>query len=234
MARWTSKGKCNLCGESFTKTGMTKHLLTCRATHEPKLTGSGKVRQTQLFHLLVEGSELPFYWMHLEVPAEATLQALDQFLRDIWVECCGHLSAFTIEGTQYEMDTGGVDAMWPEFFGSPYPTRTMNVQLKEVLEPGLQFGYEYDFGTTTYLNLKVIAVREGKAKGKSVQILARNDPPPWTCEKCGQPATQVCSSCIYEGKGWLCDRCAPKHRCGEDMLLPVVNSPRVGMCGYTG
>lgn len=24
------------------------------------------------------------------------------------------------------------------------------------------------------------------------------------------------------------------HECGEDMLLPVVNSPRVGMCDYTG
>jgi len=34
--------------------------------------------------------------------------------------------------------------------------------------------------------------------------------------------------------GWLCDECAPKHKCGEDMLLPVVNSPRVGKCGYTG
>jgi len=24
------------------------------------------------------------------------------------------------------------------------------------------------------------------------------------------------------------------HERGEKMLLPVVNSPRVGMCGYTG
>ena len=26
----------------------------------------------------------------------ATLECLDQFIRDIWVECCGHLSAFDI------------------------------------------------------------------------------------------------------------------------------------------
>lgn len=26
------------------------------------------------------------------------LDDLDQFIRDIWVECCGHLSAFYIEG----------------------------------------------------------------------------------------------------------------------------------------
>jgi hypothetical protein len=28
--------------------------------------------------------------------------------------------------------------------------------------------------------------------------------------------------------------CAGGHECGEEMLLPVVNSPRVAMCGYTG
>jgi hypothetical protein len=25
-----------------------------------------------------------------------------------------------------------------------------------------------------------------------------------------------------------------EHECGEEALLPVVNSPRMGMCGYTG
>ena len=54
------------------------------------------------------------------------------------------------------------------------------------------------------------------------------------CEKCGQPAVWVCSSCIYDNGGWLCDAHTRKHKCGEEMLLPVVNSPRVGMCGYTG
>lgn len=28
--------------------------------------------------------------------------------------------------------------------------------------------------------------------------------------------------------------CTQKHDCGEDMLLPLVNSPRASMCGYTG
>lgn len=45
---------------------------------------------------------------------------------------------------------------------------------------------------------------------------------------------QVCSICIYEGKGWVCDECAPEHECEEEMFLPVVNSPRVGMCAYYG
>ena len=43
-----------------------------------------------------------------------------------------------------------------------------------------------------------------------------------------------CAQCIYEGGGWLCEACAKSHECGEEMLLPVVNSPRVGTWGYTG
>ena len=41
-------------------------------------------------------------------------------------------------------------------------------------------------------------------------------------------------NCIEEGAGLLCSHCAKKHECGEDVQLPVVNSPRMGMCGYTG
>jgi len=63
---------------------------------------------------VVEGSYLPYYWMHLELPANATLEDLDSFLRDIWLECCGHLSAFRIEGKEYlsepsEFDEEGMD-----------------------------------------------------------------------------------------------------------------------------
>ncbi len=83
-------------------------------------------------------------------------------------------------------------------------------------------------------SIKVISDREVEAKGKAIQVLARNTPPVILCEECGKPATNVCSQCIFDGKGWLCDDCAEEHECGEEMLLPVVNSPRVGMCAYTG
>ncbi len=33
--------------------------------------------------------------------AGATLADLDDFLRGIWLECCGHLSSFDIEGVTY-------------------------------------------------------------------------------------------------------------------------------------
>jgi len=229
-------GKCNFCGGTFSKAAMTNHLMSCkeRKTTLIKPSSGQKPRRQdkKIFHLLVEGAHRPEYWMHLEVPADATLKALDNFLREIWVECCGHLSAFTIGNVRYERETGGVDAIWTMIFGRGIPTRSMNVRMGSVLHSGLKFDYEYDFGTPTYLKLRVLSEREGYIK--SIQILARNDPPQITCEVCGKAATQVCSQCIWEDKGWLCDMCAREHECGEDMLLPVVNSPRVGMCGYTG
>jgi hypothetical protein len=197
------------------------------------LSGKRSVLRTKIFHIVVEGYYLPEYWMHLEAPANATLEDLDDFLREIWLECCGHLSAFDINNVRYEQDTGEVEAMWPTIFGGGSPTKSMNVSMGSVLHPGLRFHYEYDFGTTTRLTLKVVSEREGKTRESSIQILARNEPPQIICDVCGKTATQVCAQCVWDN-GWLCDKCALKHECGEEMLLPVVNSPRVGMCGYTG
>lgn len=80
--------------------------------------------------------------------------------------------------------------------------------------------------------MKVLSEDEGAGKGDSILVLARNEPPSLPCEVCGRPAVQVCAQCIYEGEGWLCDNCASEHECGEEMLLPRLNSPRVGVCGY--
>jgi len=209
---------------------MSRHLETCqqRAAAEAKAGGRQKTQKTSKFHLVVEGRDLPQYWMHLEVPASATLTTLDQFLRNTWLECCGHLSAFEIGGVRYAIDAG--------MFEEPFDMgdKSMRVRLEKVFSPGQVSTYEYDFGTTTELKLKVISEREAETRGKTVQVLARNNPPEILCEVCGKPATSVCSQCIFDDRGWVCDTCAENHECGEDMLLPVVNSPRVGMCAYTG
>lgn len=110
----------------------------------------------------------------------------------------------------------------------------MQVKLEEVLSPGQTCSYEYDFGSTTELLVKVIAKYEVEMKGKAIQILARNSLPLVPCDVCGEPATSLCTQCIYEDKGCLGDACARSHECGEEMLLPLVNSPRAGVCGYTG
>ncbi len=218
-----SSGKCTLCGGILDKSAMTKHLAACREKNDAASASPGRGRPATAFHLVIEGRYIPEYWMHLEVPTRATLEILDGFLRDTWLECCGHLSAFKIEGISYSA------APMDEF-----EDEGMDVPLAEVLRPGLKFQHDYDFGSTTHLVGKVISEGETKLKGKGIRILARNEPPAIPCTKCGQPAVEVCQQCLYEGRGWLCKACARDHACGEEMLLPVVNSPRVGVCGYTG
>ena len=67
------------------------------------------------------------------------------------------------------------------------------------------------------------------------QLLARNEAPQVSYQRCSiHPATQICTECAWNGEGWLCEACAVAHECGDEMCLPVVNSPRVGVCGYTG
>lgn len=219
MSRLPMTGKCNLCGGSFSRASMTRHLMTC-SRPGPSQTS----QDNQSFHLFVEDRYDKVYWMHLAAPVEAPLSRVDAFLRRIWLECCGHLSAFTIEGRRY------ASGPMKEFGESG-----MGARLSRLLEPGVVFSYEYDYGSTTELNLKVLALRDQGTKRGPIELLARNEAPQVACERCGnQPATQVCTECVCNGQGWLCESCAEDHECGTEMCLPVVNSPRVGVCGYTG
>lgn len=101
MAGYRSTGKCTFCGGVFAKGSITVHLKACKARKATLATSAekkgGKEPLARIYHIVVEGRDRPYYWMHLEMAAAASLKTLDQFLRDVWLECCGHLSAFTIE-----------------------------------------------------------------------------------------------------------------------------------------
>jgi hypothetical protein len=193
---------------------MTRHLQSCLPKSRDSQLKHQKFKTQPFFHILVKGYYLPEYWLHLKVASNARLEDLDQFLRHIWLECCGHLSAFRIKGTEFKMGQ----------------------KLKDVLSPGMELLHEYDFGTTTELLVKTLGIYEGPMeKNKPIQILARNEAPDITCDECGKiPAVEICSECQWDGGGWLCQTCAQDHECDEEMFLPVANSPRTGECGYTG
>ena len=223
--RQSSRGTCVFCKNDYTRSGMGRHLSACKARKaaiaNEEASDSPK---TGLFHLVVQGTHSPDHWMHLQVPVDATLHDLDQFLRDTWLECCGHLSMFQITGKNF------MSQVFESWWGNE--DQDMDFELSEVLAPGIKFAHEYDFGTSTYLAVRVLSEREGVAStDKLVQILARNHPLDYRCEVCGEPATRICGFCGYT---LLCDECIETHECGEEGLLPVVNSPRMGMCGYTG
>jgi hypothetical protein len=48
------------------------------------------------------------------------------------------------------------------------------------------------------------------------------------------PALSNLVAQAFQARALLCDDCAADHEHDEEMFLPVVNSPRIGMCGYSG
>lgn len=214
MAAKSDSGICCLCESTYTGKGIFRHLATCLPKHIENPHAYPDEKPRTLFHIRVQGLDRPQYWLHIVLDAESKLEDLDDFLRNIWLECCGHLSAFYHGHQRFDMDQ----------------------QLNHVLRPGMEILYRYDFGKATELKLRGISVYDAAANGwKPVHLLARNRAPEIPCSVCGNaPAVKVCTACVSQGNGWLCESCAKKHPCGEEIILPVLNSPRTGVCGYDG
>lgn len=215
-----SRGKCTFCGREMTRGGLAKHLRICPERQERiSRANRGQEEEQIIYHLQVQDAWWGEYWLHLEMKGSATLQTLDRYLRAIWLECCGHLSRFSI---------GGWD-------GNEIAKKRPVVQ---VFRPGLELTHIYDFGTSSETLIKVVDVRNGKPlTAHPIYLMARNRAPEAKCIECGEPARWLCIECMYETDepGTLCAKHTeghPHYAYGEPM--PLVNSPRVGMCGYEG
>jgi len=215
-----SHGTCAYCGEVITKRSVTKHLDKCPNRLEVLQSVATSSRPVEtLWHLRVQDAYDKDFWLDLEMAGTATLEKLDKYLRAIWLECCGHLSKFTIGGW------GGMDVGKAR-------------KADSIFEPGLVLRHLYDFGTTSETDIKVVDTRQGKPTTKHpIALLARNILPEAVCQECGQPAKWLCIECLYEEDmtGHLCDEHVEEHphdSYGEPM--PLFNSPRTGICGYEG
>ena len=196
------KGNCYICGAQLGKQAMKNHIMKAHAFHE----GGQACRL-----LKIEGADDKNYWLYVDVPVTGSLSVVDTFLRKIWLECCGHMSAF---------------------FGPGYTQVGKNTKLGDI-PAGTKLIHKYDFGSTTECLITVVGdtVREKGKRG--VRLLARNIPPEFTCGKCGATAEWIDLERVYmEGNPFLCDKCSEEF--GNEMLLPVTNSPRMGVCGYCG
>jgi hypothetical protein len=216
------RGICALCGYEGTKAALTKHLVTCPSQHDLNRGKQERGKQENIFRLRIEDNDIGIYWLDVELKASTNLLELDQFLRDIWLECCGHLSAFEINRVQYSIPYPGHDELG----------KSMVIRASKILRSGLVFSHEYDFGTTTSLTLKVVAEREGNFKG-GLRLLSRNNPYEWHCCKCDKAATVINIEEMFETENpFYCDEHSNED--SGDYFMPVANSPRMGVCGYTG
>ena len=245
MAKTTRQGKCELCGAQFSKAAIARHLASCVAKHEPEKPNEEQPVPHEILHLQVEGKHLPQYWIHVEIAAKSHFFALDQYLRNLWLECCEHLSAFHLPKKKQARRLASNRADdWFEIVDEarqrlqnlpPTEEEIMDSKIESLVRIGDVFTYDYDFGSTTKLKLKVLSKRDGVLNPGNVRLLARNLAPEYVCE-CGNPAVDICTDCFWKqaASPFHCSTCIKKHECGEDCVLPIVNSPRMGVCGYTG
>jgi len=215
-----SKGKCAHCGQEMAKSGITRHLGACALWKEAVAKAAGKKGGSEtLYHLRVQADGQLEFWLDLEMRGKGTLKDLDQYLRAIWLECCGHMSQFSFGG--WRGDEIG-----------------MGRRIQDVFKLGNELTHIYDFGTSSETLIKAVNTREGKPVGSNpITLLARNVMPEMDCLECGQPASWLCLECLIEEDEWgtLCDKHAKTHPHKEyGDPIPLVNSPRLGMCGYVG
>ena len=115
----------------------------------------------------------------------------------------------------------------------------MSRKAKDVFTPDLKLEYEYDFGSSTYLLITAVAQFPFKTDDDIV-LLSRNEPLKLICHVCKkEPAVQICTVHDWNEASIFCPKCAKKHEkeCDdfEDYAaMPIVNSPRMGVCGYDG
>ena len=196
-----TNSKCSYCLSSFSGNMMGKHLLSCESrqdffkefekyTSSPKTDGNKrkKVDEVTCFLLEISSAEYPEYWLYVDLSENLTLFNLDSFLRETWLECCGHLSSFIVVEETYESQ---VDKL------TDRDSKSMRIKLKELsLQKDMSIGYTYDYGDSTLLNIKVVSSQRAittKNRNKFIKISSRNDDIDYKCLDCKkEKATEIC------------------------------------------
>ena len=211
-----TKGVCEKCKQLISKTNAKQHINKC--------FNLDKENTPNAFQIKIQWPHTnSIYWLYIIVPYKFTLENLDDFLRDIWLECCSHLSQFVINNAIYSSCCEPNDF----FSNEEYP---MTIATKKILYLGLKFKHEYDFGSTTELLLEVVGLIKTTALNE-ITILMQNQEPEYKCSSCGAKATLISEY----SDSVLCESCGNPDSEDDDedsYYLPLVNSPRTGVCAY--
>lgn len=213
MTSKVSPGTCLLCRAPVTKRKALKHGTEC-------LQASGwPIGEEPSLLIMIQGRHHKEYWLVVLARHDARLGDLDQLIRDVWVECCEHLSSFRIGGATYDSDA--------ERF-----TNDMNVPLSHLIAPGSTFTYDYDFGSPTSLDLKVIGETSVAPRDGPLCLIARNDRPIIPCDLCGGEAKFALNDFDEDFQHYYCRECLSSTEYDPDCVDLIANSPRNGVCGY--
>lgn len=158
------QGRCYYCNKELTERTIKRHMKNClemKKFIEEEMKVAKGVREQ--FIISIKDKDKPgVYCIYVSMDANLQLQHLDKFIRDIWVECCGHLSTFSIDKEMYHDNSDG--------------QYEMNFYLKDVLSVNTKFEYQYDFGSTTHLILEVVDIIKVPSEFSQIEVIARNNP----------------------------------------------------------
>ncbi len=195
---------CNLCDKEYTPKGIKRHLNGCIEKYY-------KEGKEALSYLIIKDRYDSTFYLHIVIKNSASLEDLDEYLREVWLECCGHMSAFMDKRKEISLDR----------------------KIGSLFKRNKKLDYIYDFGSSTELTVEFVKKINGKQKF-AIRTLSRNPSLKANCNACKKrQIVAVCSQCMgYENEAFLCKKCMKEHECGIEMMLPLVNSPRLGVCGY--
>ena len=197
------KPVCNICKKEYSYRAIKRHINSCINKNYDK-------GNSYLYYLIIKDSYNNMYYLHISAKRDITLYDLDEYIRNVWVECCGHMSAFFNKRDEL----------------------SMNMTLKKAFSQTEKLEYIYDFGSSTKLTVEFVKEFKGE-QDIDIKTLSRNPLPSVECSECGsKEVVGICSQCMWEGEAYLCKECLLTHECGVNMILPYVNSPRTGVCGY--
>ena len=209
-----SDGKCAFCQKDYTKRDMVRHLATCRKRTEATLP-TQHIRSRKVYYLRAEDCWGDGFWVDLEIPGWATLEVLDEFLRENWLGCCDdHESEFYLDG----MHTSEI---------------SKSDSIRVAFENMKVLHYSLDTLASCEINL-VKASADVLSPDSQATLMARNNLTAIACCECCQPAVELCGVCYLPDdlrESVFCERHASPHRHeGDSFMLPMANSPRQGVC----
>ncbi len=201
-----SKINCTFCNTKFGIKAFKNHLEDCIS--ETQNTKSGYLIEFSSSSYITK----KYYSMFAIFGLNCTFKHIDKFLKNKWCECCNHMSILNV--CCLTNDKFNCDSIKFNILISKY-------------ENADHFNYEYDMGTTTKITFKIIKKLDGIETNNNVELVYQNEVHKLKC-KCKKEALF-----IYED-ALVCKECSLLIDEDEEIFTPIVNSPRIGLCGYVG
>jgi hypothetical protein len=191
---------CDLCYQKFGCRKIITHIPSCII--EKNINKSGFLIEFISSSYITRKQ----YYMYVIFGTTSTFNDIDKLLRE-WLKCCDHLSII-------END------IQPRYLDNRVNYESPISQYRE----NIKFRYEFDMCSTTIVYFKILKKLNGYDNNNNIDIIYKNKEYNVKC-KCNEKAKKVlqqeliCDKCLIEFDDDLLDLC-----------LPIVNSPRIGIC----